>query len=143
MNKNEMNIGCSVIIYDSEGKILIAQRCKNKELFPLMWENIGGHLEPNETPEECIKRETKEEIGCELLDLKLFTVTVKTVENRQFVLIAFTGRISGAINLQYDEIEQVRWISKEELAKFDFCFNCRKEIDEFLEKVIIEEAHLK
>lgn len=132
-----MNIGCSVIIYNSEGKILIAQRCKNKKLYPLMWENIGGHLETNETPEECIKRETKEEIGCELSDLKLLTVTVKTEENQQFVLIAFSGRISGEIYLKLDEIEQVKWISKEELDIFDFCFNCRKEIDEFFEKNVI------
>ncbi len=32
---------------------------------------IGGHLEPDESPEECIVREAREETGLELTDLKL------------------------------------------------------------------------
>ena len=133
-----MNIGCSVVIYEPDGKILIAQRSKNKKLFPLMWENIGGHLEPNETPEECIKRETREEIGCELNDLSLLSVVVKQVDNNQFVLIAFSGRISTDIKLEKDEIEQVQWVGTKELVGFDFCFNCKNEIDMFFEKYITE-----
>ncbi|WP_425446638.1 NUDIX hydrolase [Dethiothermospora halolimnae] len=58
----EAVIGCSVIIYDHEGRILISKRSRMKEQFPLTWENIGGRLEHDETPEECIRREAKEEI---------------------------------------------------------------------------------
>lgn len=35
------------------------------------WIGIGGHLEENESPEECIRREALEEIGAELKDLRL------------------------------------------------------------------------
>lgn len=35
------------------------------------WIGIGGHLEENESPEECVRREAREEAGMELRDLKL------------------------------------------------------------------------
>ena len=35
------------------------------------WIGIGGHLEENESPDECIRRECREEAGMELIDLKL------------------------------------------------------------------------
>ena len=36
-----------------------------------MWIGIGGHLEENESPEECIRREALEEAGAVLTDLRL------------------------------------------------------------------------
>ena len=35
------------------------------------WIGPGGHLLENETPEECVRREVREETGLELRDLKL------------------------------------------------------------------------
>ena len=35
------------------------------------WIGIGGHLEENESPEECIRREAREEAGVELSELRL------------------------------------------------------------------------
>ena len=35
------------------------------------WIGIGGHLEENEAPEECVLREIREETGLEVTDLKL------------------------------------------------------------------------
>lgn len=35
------------------------------------WIGIGGHLEENESPEECIRREAFEEAGVRLTDLRL------------------------------------------------------------------------
>ena len=36
------------------------------------WIGIGGHLEENESPEECIRREAFEEAGVKLMDLPLW-----------------------------------------------------------------------
>ena len=35
------------------------------------WIGLGGHLQENESPEECIRREVREEAGLELRNLRL------------------------------------------------------------------------
>ena len=46
-------------------KLLITQRCKGTHLAGL-WEFPGGKREPNETFEECLRRELREELGIEI-----------------------------------------------------------------------------
>ena len=53
------------IILDSEGKILIAQRNLEKN-FGGMWEFRGGKQEANESPEQALIRELKEELSVEV-----------------------------------------------------------------------------
>ena len=44
---------------------------KNEDENAGKWIGIGGHLEENEAPEECIRREAMEETGLQLFDLRL------------------------------------------------------------------------
>jgi 8-oxo-dGTP diphosphatase len=53
---------CALV--DADGRVLIAQRPPGKQLAGL-WEFPGGKVEPGETPEECLIRELREEIGVE------------------------------------------------------------------------------
>ncbi|MGB3831102.1 MAG: 8-oxo-dGTP diphosphatase MutT [Mesorhizobium sp.] len=53
---------CALV--DADGRVLLAQRPEGKQLAGL-WEFPGGKVEPGETPEECLIRELREEIGVE------------------------------------------------------------------------------
>lgn len=112
-------IGCSIIFYDDENRVLISKRIRYKKKFPLLWETIGGALENNETPEECIKREVMEEINCKIDELKLFKVYVVSESTERYVLIVYTGKIDGQIN-HNSEIEEIRWIEKSQINEFEF-----------------------
>ena len=127
----ETFIGCSVIIYNSNNEILIAQRSHIKKRFPLLWETIGGAVEENETPEECIRRETMEEIGCDISELELFKVYIVREENEQHILIVFKGIINQEI-CRNVEIKDTKWISEDQLNDYTFYSNnCIKKLTEF------------
>jgi 8-oxo-dGTP diphosphatase len=53
---------CALV--DADGRVLIAQRPEGKQLAGL-WEFPGGKVERGETPEECLIRELREELGVE------------------------------------------------------------------------------
>jgi 8-oxo-dGTP diphosphatase len=52
----------AVALVDPDNRVLIAQRPAGKSLAGL-WEFPGGKLEPGETPEDCLIRELREELG--------------------------------------------------------------------------------
>ena len=50
------------VIVDIDNRILVATR-EHKSDFKTYWEFPGGKLNKNETPEDCLIREIKEEVG--------------------------------------------------------------------------------
>lgn len=51
------------ILYDDEGKMLLEHRAETRKSFPGYWALFGGRIERNETPEDAVRREIKEELG--------------------------------------------------------------------------------
>ena len=58
----DMLLVSAVALIDLDGRVLLAQRPKNKPMAGL-WEFPGGKIEPGETPERALIRELKEELG--------------------------------------------------------------------------------
>ena len=53
------------------GKILATQRAESKKTWPNVWSNsLCGHPSPGESREDGIVRRVREELGCEIKDLK-------------------------------------------------------------------------
>ena len=108
----------AAVIKNSEGKVLIAQRCLKKAQGGL-WEFPGGKIEPNETREHAIVREIKEELFIDIsadkyLSEKEFVYPEKTIN---LIALACT-HLSGEI--KPTEHEDIKWVTKEELNNYEF-----------------------
>ncbi len=71
----EGNHAVSVLLFDPQhDQVVLIEQFRIGALGhqepPWLLETVGGYLEPGESPEEVARRETREESGCELLDLE-------------------------------------------------------------------------
>jgi 8-oxo-dGTP pyrophosphatase MutT (NUDIX family) len=56
-----------VVIVNDDGKVLVIRRSPDEETRPGEWECPGGKVNPGESPKQTAHRETKEEVGLEIL----------------------------------------------------------------------------
>jgi 8-oxo-dGTP diphosphatase len=116
MKKNTIGVVCAII--EIKNKILVVQRSKSMKL-PLKWEFPGGKIEPNESEEECIKREIREELNIEIILLKRLTPTYHEYPNIAIELIPFlANHLSGDMELR--EHRQYKLLKREELSSLDW-----------------------
>lgn len=124
--------GASIIFVNQSGQVLLFLRDDNKEIpYPNCWDILGGHVEPNETPKECIVREIREEIGLELKSPKLFNVYPMD-DRTEYTFWQEADFDAHAVQL--NEGQRLRWFSKgelEELSSDTIAFGFRDVILEF------------
>ena len=108
----------AAVIFNDEGKVLIAKRKLGKSLEN-HWEFAGGKIERNETEIDCLKREMLEEFGIKV-EIKKFLTTSKH-DYKSFVinLKAYNVKyISGDFQLR--EHSEIKWIKISEHSKYMF-----------------------
>ena len=111
-------IRVTAAIIQKDNKILIAQRRKDKNLG-LKWEFPGGKIDKNETPEECLSRELKEEFGIKTKVGKFITNSIYKYPNIEIDLMAYyVEYLDGEFKLI--DHERIEWVSKDNLKEFDF-----------------------
>ncbi len=99
-------------------EILIARRLNSGEMGGL-WEFPGGKIEPNETIEECIRREIKEELDIEVAVCDRITAIDHDYTTFKVTLFVHHCQyLSG--EPQNLESEEVRWVKIEELDRYAF-----------------------
>ncbi|HTA95342.1 MAG TPA: 8-oxo-dGTP diphosphatase MutT [Verrucomicrobiae bacterium] len=111
-------IEVSAALIFRNGKLLITQRHPNAHLGGL-WEFPGGKREANESFEECLVREIREELGMgisvgELFEEITHAYTEKTVHLKFFIckLISGEPQLLGCAAF--------KWIGKSELPDYEF-----------------------
>jgi isopentenyl-diphosphate Delta-isomerase len=103
-----------------EGVMLLLQkRALTKKASPGMYHvSAAGHVNLDETPAQAAMRETKEEIGLDLLKKDLFFIhAVRSIRNLQSLAYVYVYELHGGEQFSFDdgEVELVKWI---ELDRF-------------------------
>lgn len=108
----------SVWFINSENKMLIQKRSNNKKRYPNMWAMTTGAMMLNESSNQAIMREVKEELGIDIKQEELiFTGTVKgkTAFINNFIIKKDIDL--NEITLQKEEVSDVEWNSYEEIEE--------------------------
>ena len=107
----------AALIPDSSGAYLLARR-KPGLANGGTWEFPGGKLRSDETPEACLAREIREELGITLSVQKPVHLVRHRYPHIHILLIGYACEwLSGTFKLlDHDRIE---WVRPENMAKFE------------------------
>jgi|UniRef100_A0A6C0J483 8-oxo-dGTP pyrophosphatase MutT (NUDIX family) len=121
-----MEVACGVM-YDNTGNILMGLRCEQGP-NPNYWEFPGGQQEDNETLEECLHREWKEELNLKIkIDKKITTTSYNDIHCHFFV-----GKIIDMENLHINVHQYIGFYNKNQIYKMRL-FEGDKEVLDLLE----------
>ncbi|HPT76059.1 MAG TPA: (deoxy)nucleoside triphosphate pyrophosphohydrolase [Defluviitaleaceae bacterium] len=115
-----------------KGKVLITRRAPEDRLAG-GWEFPGGKIEANETPEECLVRELKEELNINVSVDQFCTEVSHSDGDRQINLMAFYCTILDG-EIQISVHDKFKWIPVNDLLKYDLL-----PADVLIAKKVIEE----
>lgn len=125
--KGYLHKAVAMFIMNSNNEILIQQRSGNKKLWPNKWDiTAGGHVLNGEFGFQAIIRETKEEIGIDVDTSDLIFIGSSFSENimgdvinrhlNEFYIVKSDLLIDNIV-LQQEEVQAIKWISKDELLE--------------------------
>ncbi|OIO44493.1 MAG: isopentenyl-diphosphate delta-isomerase [Candidatus Nealsonbacteria bacterium CG_4_10_14_0_8_um_filter_35_10] len=111
----------SILIFNSEGELLIQQRAKSKYHSPGLWSNTCcSHPRPGEDLKTATKRRLKEEMGikCDLKEIFSFIYRAKSGKwiEHEFDHV-FVGKFDSNPKLNKKEVQDFKWINLQELKK--------------------------
>lgn len=102
-----------------EKKILLLQRSNYTQNYPGYWGCPGGRAEPNETPEQNVIREVKEECNLNFYPSEIIKTGIW--QNRKFY--RFLGTWNGNIKIQEEEVNDYNWFTYQEAKQLKLSFD--------------------
>ena len=108
----------AALVWEGE-KFMICQRPAHKARG-LLWEFVGGKVEPGESREEALIRECREELAVTLSVGELFMDVVHEYPDLTVHLSLYHAAIDQGVP-QKLEHNDIRWITPAEIPHYDFC----------------------
>lgn len=115
--ENYYRLVVHICVFNSEDKMLIQQRQPFKKGWSNLWDiTVGGSAEASENAQTAIKRELREEIGLDIdLENSRPSITIHFSDGFNDVFIVKKDVDIKKLNLQKEEVQDVKWATKEEI----------------------------
>lgn len=116
------------LLYDSKTNSVFLYKRNGSD----QWTMFGGTAEDNETPEECLIRETKEELA---LDLRKFRIKLfehrldKGRDSERYVYYIECDQ--SLVKEILEDHADYKWISLEEILNYDLTEHTRRDLEFF------------
>ena len=108
----------AALIWDTD-RFMICQRPATKSCA-LLWEFVGGKVEPGETKEQALIRECQEELDITISVGDVFTEVVHEYPDITVHLTLFNAEISEGVP-KLLEHNNLKWITPSEIPDYNFC----------------------
>ncbi len=108
----------AALIWDGD-RFLACQRPAHKARG-LLWEFVGGKVEPGETKEEALIRECREELAVTVSVGEVFMEVTHQYPDLTVHLTLYHAAIAAGVP-QKIEHNDIRWITVEEIDRYPFC----------------------
>ncbi len=108
----------AALIWDGD-RFLICQRPAHKARG-LLWEFVGGKVEPGETKEQALIRECREELAVTLSVGEIFMEVDHEYPDLNVHLTLFNAAISEGTPRMLEH-NDIRWITVGEIPQYEFC----------------------
>jgi len=108
----------AALIWDKD-RFMICRRPAHKARG-LLWEFVGGKVEPGETKEEALIRECREELAVTLSVGDTFMDVVHEYPDLKVHLTLFNAIIAEGTP-QKLEHNDIKWITPTEISNYEFC----------------------
>ena len=108
----------AALIWEDD-RFLACQRPANKARA-LLWEFVGGKVEPGETPEEALIRECREELDITVAPRDVFLTVVHEYPDLTVKLTLFNASIAAGTPKALEH-NDIRWITVAEIDALEFC----------------------
>lgn len=106
-------------LIQKDGRFLICQRPAHKARG-LLWEFVGGKVEPGESKAQALIRECREELGVTVTVQDVFMEVTHEYPDLTVHLTLFYARIAEG-EPQKLEHNDLRWITPREIPQYPFC----------------------
>ena len=108
----------AALIWD-ENKFMICQRPAHKARG-MLWEFVGGKVEPGETKEQALVRECQEELAITLSVGDVFMDVVHEYPDITVHLTLFHATIAAGAPQKLEHAD-IRWITAAQIPEYPFC----------------------
>lgn len=107
----KVSVNCIIV---KDGKVLLVQQNRPEDVRG-KWSVPGGKVNQEETFEEAVKREVKEETDLDVIDSG--RLSIKQEKPHQTVKHIFKVEAEGKVAFHKEELMDAKWFSLEEVRK--------------------------